>query len=232
MKGDNDTMKDTTSHCALCHVPVAERACKTTPGKGPTSCPTLQHADLKDTSFCAYEDENLNEFARQASIQEAEGYTNREKSYAELKPVKPRIEEIIEFAQKMNYQHLGLAFCIGLRNEAKVVEQLLLQRGFQVSSVICKIGNIDKKKIGLKDDQKIVLNTPEAMCNPVFQAQALNNETTDLNIVLGLCVGHDSIFFKESDAPCTVFAVKDRLLGHNPLAAIYTLDSYYRSLKG
>jgi len=224
-------MKKTTSHCGLCHVPTAERACKTTPGKGPNNCPTLEHAELKEPSFVAYQDEKLSNFARQASIQEAEGYANRDKSYAELKPVKPRIEEIIDFARKMNYQHLGLAFCIGLRNEAKIVEQLFLQHGFKISSVICKIGNIDKNKIGLADDEKIVMNTPEAMCNPVFQAQVLNDEKTDLNIVLGLCVGHDSIFFKESEAPCTVFAVKDRLLGHNPLAAIYTLDSYYRSLK-
>ena len=35
---------------------------------------------------------------------------------------------------------------------------------------------------------------------------------------------------KYSNAPCTVLAAKDRLLGHNPLAAIYTIDSYYRSL--
>ena len=225
-------MKELTSHCALCNVAISERACKTSPGKGPNSCPTQQHEELKEASFAAYQDETLNDFARQASIQEAEGYANRDKSYAELKPVKPRIEEIIDFARKMNYQHLGLAFCIGLRNEAKAVEQLLLRHGFQVSSVICKIGNIDKNEIGIQDDEKIVINSAEAMCNPVFQAQALNDEQTDFNIVLGLCVGHDSIFFQQSQAPCTVFAVKDRLLGHNPLAAIYTLDSYYRSLKG
>ncbi len=224
-------MNETLSHCALCQVPVAERACKTTPGKGPANCPTQQHTELKGSSFTAYQNTQLANFARQASLQEAEGYVNRDKSYAELKPIKPRIEEIMEFAGKMNYRHLGLAFCIGLRNEAKIVEQLLLQRGFKVSSVICKIGNIDKNEIGLTDCEKIVINAPEAMCNPVFQAQALNDEQTDFNIVLGLCVGHDSIFFKESAAPCTVFAVKDRLLGHNPLAAIYTLDSYYRSLK-
>ncbi|SHJ30466.1 Uncharacterized metal-binding protein [Malonomonas rubra DSM 5091] len=224
-------MKEMTSHCALCNVAVAERACKITPGKGPASCPTQQHDDLKENAFASYQNEELCEFARQSSIQEAEGYTNRDKSYAELKPVKPRILEIIEFAHKMNYQHLGLAFCIGLRNEAKAVEQLLLQHGFKVSSVICKIGNIDKNEIGLDDSEKIVINSSEAMCNPVLQARVLNDEKTDLNVVIGLCVGHDSIFFKESVAPCTVFAVKDRLLGHNPLAAIYTLDSYYRSLK-
>jgi len=224
-------MKKPTSHCALCNVAVAERACKTTPGKGPAACPTQQHDKLKTDAFSSYQDEKLCEFARQSSIQEAEGYANRDRTYAELKPVKPRILEIMEFAGKMNYRHLGLAFCIGLRNEAKAVEQLLLQHGFTVSSVICKIGNIDKNEIGLADSEKILVNSPEAMCNPVMQARVLNEEKTDFNIVIGLCVGHDSIFFKESEAPCSVFAVKDRLLGHNPLAAIYTLDSYYRSLK-
>jgi uncharacterized metal-binding protein len=58
-----------------------------------------------------------------------------------------------------------------------------------------------------------------------------NDEQTEFNIVMGLCVGHDSLFLKYSNAPCTVLAAKDRLLGHNPLAAIYTIDSYYRSLK-
>jgi uncharacterized metal-binding protein len=48
---------------------------------------------------------------------------------------------------------------------------------------------------------------------------------------MGLCVGHDSLFLKYSNALCTVLAAKDRLLGHNPLAAIYTIESYYRSLK-
>ena len=51
------------------------------------------------------------------------------------------------------------------------------------------------------------------------------------NVLLGLCVGHDSLFFKYTEAPCTVLAVKDRLLGHNPLAAVYNVDSYYRCLK-
>ena len=69
------------------------------------------------------------------------------------------------------------------------------------------------------------------MCNPILQAMVLNDGKTDLNVLLGLCVGHDSLFFKYAEAPCTVLAVKDRLLGHNPLAAIYTSDSYYRSLK-
>ncbi|MCF8009224.1 MAG: DUF1847 domain-containing protein [Halanaerobiales bacterium] len=53
---------------------------------------------------------------------------------------------------------------------------------------------------------------------------------TDFNIVLGHCVGHDSFFFNYSEASVTVLAAKDRVLGHNLLAVIYTADNYYRRL--
>jgi uncharacterized metal-binding protein len=66
----------------------------------------------------------------------------------------------------------------------------------------------------------------------VAQARLLNRVKTDLNIVVGLCVGHDSIFFKYSDAPATVLIAKDRVSGHNPAAALYTSRSYYRRLWG
>ena len=70
--------------------------------------------------------------------------------------------------------------------------------------------------------------TYESICNPIGQAMYLNEEKTDFNVVVGLCVGHDSLFFKYSEAPTTVFAVKDRVLVHNPLAAIYASDFYYK----
>ena len=69
------------------------------------------------------------------------------------------------------------------------------------------------------------------MCNPIFQAKVLNQQKVDFNILLGLCVGHDSIFFKYVEAPTTVLAVKDRVTGHNPLAAIYLSDFYYQKIK-
>ena len=65
------------------------------------------------------------------------------------------------------------------------------------------------------------------MCNPLGQARALDQAGTELNLLLGLCVGHDSLFMKHSVAPVTVLAAKDRVLGHNPLAAIYLADGYY-----
>lgn len=54
---------------------------------------------------------------------------------------------------------------------------------------------------------------------------------TQKKILLGLCVGHDSLFFKYSEAPTTVLAVKDRVTGHNPMAPIYLSESYYRKIK-
>ena len=148
-----------------------------------------------------------------------------------MKPSKPRIVEIIEFAQRMNYKKLGLAFCIGLHKEAKIVDQLLTSKGFEMVSVICKVGRVPKEQIGVKSEEKISVGKFEAMCNPIVQAKVLNKEKTDFNVLLGLCVGHDSLFLKHSDALCTVLAVKDRVTGHNPLAAIYNLDSYYRAIK-
>lgn len=44
----------------------------------------------------------------------------------------------------------------------------------------------------------------------------LNDLQTDLNIIVGLCIGHDILFTKYSEAPVTTFIVKDRVTGHNP----------------
>jgi uncharacterized metal-binding protein len=174
---------------------------------------------------------DIREFALQASIQEGEGYTDRDLGYARTRPLKPRILEIIEFAGKMKYKKIGLVFCTALRKEAKVVESLLAANGFTVVSGLCKMGRVPKETLGIRDDQKIRIGCFEAMCNPIAQAFLCNEEKTEFNVMIGLCVGHDSLFLKYADAPCTVFAVKDRLLGHNPLAAIYNIDGFYRSLK-
>ena len=133
----------------------------------------------------------------------------------------------------MGYKRLGLAFCYGLKDEAVIVEQILCDHGFEVVSVICKVGGKDKTTIGLSQNNKICpeSDSHESMRNPIGQAEVLNAEKTEFNIVLGLCVGHDSLFFKNSEAMCTVLAVKDRVTGHNPLMPIYTSRSYYEYIK-
>ena len=217
--------------CARCPFDTKQRICQKEDGKSPPFCPTENYQEVIARALEEFNKPEILEFARQASIQEGEGYANRELGYEQVKPIKPRITETIEFAKRMQYARLGLVFCMGLVKEAKVVENLLTNEGFEVVSALCKMGREPKETLGLTDDQKIRIGCFESMCNPIAQAFVVNNENTEFNIVMGLCVGHDSLFLKYAEAPCTVLAAKDRLLGHNPLAAIYTIDSYYRSLK-
>ena len=217
--------------CGKCPIKVGDRLCQTEDGKSPAFCPTENHPEVLQKVLEEYKKPEIREFARQASIQEGQGYTDKELGYAQTKPLKPRLVEIIEFAKKMKYKKLGLVFCMGLRNEAKVVEKVLTTNKFEVVSAVCKYGREPKETIGVRDDQKIRIGSFETMCNPIGQAFLMNEENTEFNVMMGLCVGHDSLFLKYSEAPCTVFAVKDRLLGHNPLAVVYNYDSYYRALK-
>lgn len=220
--------RETEAACAKCGVSGPDRICRTPEGKGPAFCPTINMPGAVERARSTYSDPNTREFARQSSIQEAECYANRDVTPPVRHPVKPRLEETIDFARRMGYERLGLAFCGGLHQEGKALHCLLEDQGFEVYSVMCKVGCVPKEEIGVKDDEKVSIGEPEAMCNPVAQAEVLNQAGTDFNIVMGLCVGHDSLFLKHAQAYTTVFAVKDRVLAHNPLGAIYTLGSYYQ----
>jgi len=225
-------MPDQASPCARCPFDASDRACRKKDGQAPAFCPTQNMPELAQESLKQYHAPGVDEFARQASIQEAEGYMNRELGYQHVRGAKTRLEETMEFAGRMGYRRLGLAFCMGLRNEARTVDKIFAGRGFEVISAVFKVGGLPKETIGLGKDQQVDPNAAEVMCNPILQAMILNRKKTDFNVLLGLCVGHDSLFLKYAEAPCTVLAVKDRLLGHNPLAAVYNVDSYYRCLKG
>lgn len=108
-----------------------------------------------------------------------------------------RVRETIEFASRMGFHKIGIA---------------------------CKAGAVPKTEMGIdKKCCEIGVNS----CNPILQAELLNKEKTEMNIVMGLCVGHDSLFYKYSDAIVTTLVTKDRVTGHNPAAALYTANSYY-----
>ena len=47
---------------------------------------------------------------------------------------------------------------------------------------------------------------------------------------MGLCVGHDSLFYKYAEGVVTTLITKDRVTGHNPAVVLYQLDSYYSKL--
>lgn len=142
-----------------------------------------------------------------------------------------RIEEIMEYAIGCGYHHLGVAFCVGLSAEARIFVDILRKNGFEVDSICCKNGGVSKSELGLDQCDFTDSNREfEAMCNPAGQAAALDMAGCELSIICGLCVGHDTLFIKNSKTPVTVLAVKDRVMGHNPLAAIYTADSYRQDM--
>ncbi len=153
-----------------------------------------------------YQDDQIAELHRAASSVEGRYYGKE-----------TRLGEIILLAKELGLKRIGLAFCIGLSDEAKIIEEILSKR-FEVVSVCCKVCGIDKKDFEL---QQISSEGREVMCNPAGQAQLLNEAETQLNVICGLCVGHDAIFAKVSDAPVTTLIAKDRVLAHNPAAAIY-----------
>jgi uncharacterized metal-binding protein len=181
----------------------------------PRGCPSLEPD--REEVLALYREDDDRRLAYNAALVEAFGYCRL-----------TRLEEIVEFAGRCGFSRLGIAFCIGLQNEAKVVSRVLRAHGFSVDSVACKNAALPKEELGLTDDEKVTPGEFEGMCNPIGQARALRRAGTELNLLVGLCVGHDSLFMKHSEVPVTVLAVKDRVLGHNPLAAVYLADGYYR----
>jgi len=139
-----------------------------------------------------------------------------------------RMEEVIEFAKRMGYSHIGIAFCVGMGREAEVTQRILEKHGFRVTSVCCKIGGIEKAEMNFKH---IKPGRYEAICNSIGQAMILNEVGTDLNLIVGLCIGHDILFTKYSKAPVTTLIVKDRVLAHNPAGALFS-GYYHRNVFG
>ncbi len=140
-----------------------------------------------------------------------------------------RVQEIMEFARKIGAKKIGIANCIGLVNEARIFAKILRANGFEAYSVICKVEGRAKSSMGIPEKCEQI---GPAMCNPILQARLLNQAKTDLNVVIGLCVGHDSLFYRYSEAYVTTLVTKDRVTGNNPAAALYTANSYYKKKFG
>ena len=139
-----------------------------------------------------------------------------------------RVEETVEFARRMGYKKIGIATCVGLIDESRILARILRKNGFEVFGAVCKIGSFPKTEVGVPETD--ITRTGAVMCNPIMQAEVLNQAETDFNIVMGLCVGHDSLFYKYSKALVTTLVAKDRVLAHNPAGALYQAKAYYKKL--
>lgn len=183
----------------------------------PEFCLTEKMTAEKQAEIMAlYEEEENNRVMRTAAEVEYEGYCKW-----------PRVQEIVEFAKRMGFRKIGIATCAGLIRESRILAKILRSHDFEVYSAVCKVGAVPKADVGIDEKCNAV---GKNMCNPITQAALLNEEGTELNIVMGLCVGHDSLFYKYSEALVTTLVAKDRVTGHNPAAALYTAESYYQKL--
>jgi len=207
--------------CAYC--PSTVRACRDGEAgtKGPGYCPSKVDPETQQAARALYDDPETLQVARVSAIVEAEGYCKW-----------TRVEEIVQFAKRMGFRKIGIANCISFVDHAYVLTGILESHGFEVVSVACKNGSIPKEEIGLEDRQKVRPGSFEPLCNPIAQAELLAAHGCEFNVVMGLCVGHDSLFFKHAKGLSTVLVAKDRVLGHNPLAALQLADTYYARLWG
>jgi uncharacterized metal-binding protein len=132
-----------------------------------------------------------------------------------LHPKVDRIDEIEYFARETGINRVGIANCITFEKEAEKLEKHLLEKGFEVVRANCKLGRMPFDEIlpGYKG----------VSCNPVGQAAVLNEANTELNLVMGLCIGHDMLFNAKSKALTTTLVVKDRKYSHQTLKRLNNL---------
>jgi uncharacterized metal-binding protein len=221
MPPDDTSSKYHDPGCAYC--PDTVRACRQgeSETRGPGYCPSKVEQEAIDAASERYADPLVRRTAQESARVESEGYCRW-----------TRVEEICAFAKKMGFRKIGIATCISFVDQARTLSGILESHGFEVASAACKNGGVAKEDIGLTDDEKIRPGGHESMCNPVSQAELLNRSGCEFNIVLGLCVGHDSLFFRHSEGLVTTLVAKDRVLAHNPLGALILADSYYSRVWG
>lgn len=196
----------------------------------PPYCPIKNFKDIIEKVKKKYKSKEVQNFYINSALTEKEGYDQKAaREEGKIIPTRPRIREIAEFAKKMGARKIGVAFCSGLADEGARVASILENHGLEIYSAVCSCGAVDKTELNIPPEHKIRPQEQfEAACNPIFQAELLNYAKTDINVIVGLCVGHDMLFTMNSKAPVTTLIVKDRLTGHNPVISLYT--KYHRDI--
>ncbi len=197
----------------------------------PGNCPSDVYGDVVRHAFDEYRGDSID--ARIAHVAaQVEGLCYQPVPGSDAVNARwTRVEDTIAFAKLMGYRKIGIATCIGMLEETERLSAILRAQGFDPQSVCCKAGSIDKLELGLQESDKVRPGSFEPACNPIAQAEICNRLETDMNMIVGLCVGHDMLFNKHSKAPVTTLVVKDRVTGHNPVAVLYGQNFYYKRLQ-
>lgn len=203
--------------CIDCQV----QACATGKGSFPNFCPTeALSVEAVEASAERYEQDPFAIKVMQvASAVSVDAFAKRW----------CRVEESLAFFKHMGWKRIGIASCAGLKEEAGIFAKILRAKGFEPYGVCCKVASIPKSRF---DAPENCCDFGAVSCNPIMQAQLLEEADTEVNVVIGLCVGHDMLFSAYSAAPVTTLVVKDRALFHNSVGGLYAArgSSFYGSL--
>ena len=205
---------ETNVACDGCNV----IACERTDNVPPDFCPQAKITqDMHDLSMQLYnEQENhmIMECAARVSINTANS---------------TRVQDTLKFASYMGAHRIGIATCTAMLNETRTLANLLRRAGFEVYTIGCKLESNHAEDLGisaLSENEEI--NNKCVICNPIMQALVLNEAECDINIMMGICVGHDALFAKYSKAPVTTLTTKDFMAANNPCSVLYTANSVYK----
>jgi uncharacterized metal-binding protein len=136
-----------------------------------------------------------------------------------------RVQEAMRFARALGATKIGISFCVGFKQEARLLAGVLKGNEFEVSSACCKTGAVPKEELGIVDSEKVHPGEPEMICNPLAQAELLNRDGVQMALVLGQCVGHEAATLGALEVPAACIVAKDRVLAHNTVAALYELEA-------
>jgi uncharacterized metal-binding protein len=229
---DASTPEPSCASCGVVQAKLGTTSCASGPAAGapprPGHCPTSTQAAVVEGALADLRGDGADaRLARVAARVEGLGY---DRSPQGVQARWTRVEDTVALARLMGWRRIGVATCVGLLQETAQLCEILEAQGLEPITVCCKCGSTDKCEVGIRDGDKIRPRRFEAACNPIAQARILNALATDLNVIMGLCVGHDALFNKHSAAPVTTLVAKDRVTGHNPAAPLYGRH-YYRRLR-
>ncbi len=213
MNGDDGfrTQAAAEPGCEHCGVAACEHPGRT----APTFCPEQGISDETRSRVRSLYDEPENRRIMEAAARVSAGTANS-----------TRVQDTIKFASYMGASRIGIAACTAMLKETAVLARLLRRAGFSVVALGCKLQENRAPDLGIDPACGV---GDCVICNPIMQALLLNEAKCDLNILMGICVGHDALFAKYSDAPAVTLVAKDFLAANNPCAVLYTADSVYKS---
>jgi len=142
-------------HCAECQVKNCTKEIGKE-GEFPKNCPSVLP--------------EMEEILKKYGADELDYRLARESSILGPNHDEGRVEKTIRFAKACGFHKIGLGFCITLRKEAAQLTKLLREEGFEVESLICKVGHVDRSLLEI--------DSCKAMCNPIAQAVLLNEAHT------------------------------------------------------